>query len=583
VGNLAKDLTEGKKIENNLIFEIYLILVRMPMETTEHSPRVLIVGAGPVGQLAALLLGDSGIPSLLIDKRLATLSAPKAHAVNARTLEICDSIGISATRLRALGASANDGGDVRFVGTLTGPEFGCLPYERQDEGAFAATPYPLSNIPQPVFEGELEAKISEEALIDFRRGVECAALADRGDNVDAVLLTIESGEQHTQAFDYVIAADGAASGIRQALGIAMEGPEALAEYLMIHFTADLRHLTEGRRGVLYFLFDPEVSGALIAYDHASTWVLMHPWDPATESREDYDAARCLPLIEKALGQPLPEAVVENISPWTMSAQVAEAYRVGRVFLAGDAAHRIPPAGGLGLNSGAGDVQNLAWKLAAVLRGEAGDALLDSYAVERQPVARNNCEQSLENAAKLFDLLGALHGFEPEKTSARYAEVSANPDAFPELAQAVEAQRPHFDSFDLQLGYRYASGAIHEPAPLPTITDVSDYRPSWDAGAHFPHRWVQVNGKTVALQTLLSPSRFTLLCGPGAPDVALEPSIDRLSAGADYTDSDDWAAQTGLPAEGAVLIRPDGHIAARFPSVAAHDLSSVMNTILARSH
>ncbi|MEM1434901.1 MAG: FAD-dependent monooxygenase, partial [Pseudomonadota bacterium] len=127
------------------------------MKIADKTPRVLIVGAGPVGQLAALLLSRHGVPSMLIDKRLATLSAPKAHAVNARTLEICDSIGISAEHLRRLGARANEGGAVRFVGTLTGPEFGCLPYERQDEGALAATPFPLSNIPQPVFEEELIA------------------------------------------------------------------------------------------------------------------------------------------------------------------------------------------------------------------------------------------------------------------------------------------------------------------------------------------------------------------------------------------------------------------------------------------
>jgi hypothetical protein len=401
--------------------------------------------------------------------------------------------------------------------------------------------------------------------------------------VDAVLVTTASGDRHTHTFDYVIAADGAGSRIRQSLGIEMEGPDALADYLMIHFTADLRHLTEGRRGVLYFLFEPDVNGALIAYDHARTWVLMHPWSPGTENREDYDAARCRALIEKAVGHALPETVIENVSPWTMSAQVAAQYRKGRVFLAGDAAHRIPPAGGLGLNSGAGDAQNLAWKLATVLRGEAGAALLDSYEVERRPVARSNCEQSLNNAAKIFDLIAFLHGLEPEKTADRYAAVSADPGAFPELADVVEAQRPHFDSFNLQLGYRYASHAIHEPAPVPEITDVSDYRPSWDAGAHFPHRWVHKNGQTVPLQSLLSANRFTLLCGPTAGTPGTDSTIDQLRSGDDYEDSEAWESLTGLPAAGAVLIRPDGHIAARFQSVAADAVESVMHNILARSH
>ena len=552
------------------------------MNTTHSSPRVLIVGAGPVGQLAALLLSHHSVPSMLIDKRRTTLTAPKAHAVNARTLEICDSIGISAERLRALGSSANEGGEVRFVGTLTGPEFGCLPYERQDEGALQFTPYPLSNVPQPVFEKELLTKIKSDPRIDFRRGTECAELIDTGDHVKANLISTESTTHYSCSFDYVIAADGAGSGMRQSLGIDMEGPEALSEHLMIHFTADLRPVTEGRRGVLYFLFQPGVTGALIAYDHARTWVLMHQWNPATERREDYDDARCLALIEAAVGQPLPTTIIENVSPWTMSAQVAQHYRSGRIFLAGDAAHRIPPAGGLGLNSGAGDVQNLAWKLAAVLNQHAGAALLDTYEIERQPVARTNNEQSLKNAAKIFELIVALHGTEPDKTAERYEAVAADPGAFPELAEAVEAQRPHFDSFDLQIGYRYSSTAIHEPAAIPSITDVSNYQPSWDAGAHFPHRWVNKDGHTVPLQSLMSAAKFTLLSGPAGRSSAANAELDQLIFGSDFEDAEDWTSLTGLEAAGAILIRPDGHIAARLNAFTAAEVSSVMNEILARN-
>ncbi len=558
------------------------------MNSGNNSAQVLIVGAGPVGQLAALMLAYHGIPSVLIDKRERTLGAPKAHAINARTLEICESIGVSAQHLRTLGASANEGGEVRFVGTLTGTEFGCLPYERQDQGAFEFTPFPLSNIPQPVFEQELENHVLENNLIDFRRGVECTALNEVNDRVDATLVSLEKGgregaTQEIQSFDYAIAADGAGSKIRESLGIEMEGPEALAEYLMIHFSADLRPLTEGRRGVLYFLFEPGVRGTFIAYDQSNTWVFMHPWNPELEDRKDYDDQRCLALIENAVGQSLPETTVENVSPWTMTAQVAKQYRRGRIFLAGDAAHRIPPAGGLGINSGAGDVQNLTWKLAAVLHGEAGEGLLDTYEVERQPVARNNNEQSLKNAMKIFDLIVALHGTDPEATAERYAAVAADPGAYPELAQAVAAQKPHFDSFDLQLGYRYDSPAIHHPTPIPEITDVSDYQPSWDTGAHFPHRWVKKNGETQPLQSLFSASRFTLLCGPEAQLMEGDKLFDQLTFGGDFEDGEAWTSQTALADTGAVLIRPDGHIAARFNTVRSDEVKSVMTKILARGN
>jgi len=538
---------------------------------------VLIVGAGPVGQLAALMLADHGIPVKLVDKRRTTLSAPKAHAVNPRTLEICESLGVSATHLRELGASANDGGEVRFVGTLTGPEFGVLPYERQDEAAFEHTPFPLSNIPQPVFEEELTKALGQREGIEFTRGVECLDLADDGSVVMAELQESDTGNTTSEAFDYVIAADGAGSGVRQSLDIPMQGPEALQDYLMIHFSADLTPLTEGRRGVLYFLFEPGVNGVLIAYDQAKTWVLMQPWNPAEESLEDYDDARCHELIAAAVGQAVPEAVIENLSPWSMSAQIAETYRRGRIFLAGDAAHRFPPAGGLGLNTGAGDVQNLTWKLAAVLRGEAGEALLDTYEAERQPVAITNSEQSLNNAAKLFDLIIAIHGVEPEKTAERYARVSADPSACPELGEAVAAQRPHFDSFALQLGYRYNSPAISEPAPLPDIVDVADYQPSWAPGAHHPHLWVTAGGETRPLQSFFPANCFSLLCGPDQ-----ELKVDGITCvrfGHDFQCEQGWD-QTGMAGNAALLLRPDGHIAARLDHPTELAVQSVLSSILA---
>lgn len=549
--------------------------------STTHTPKVLIVGAGPVGQMAALMLAENGIASVLVDRRQETLTAPKAHAVNARTLEICESFGISASNLRSLGAAANEGGEVRFVSTLTGTEFGCLPYERQDEGAFEFTPFPLTNIPQPLFEAELVKKIHQMDLIDFQRGVECRDLVDSGSEVNASLVQLDSEQIDEASFDYVIAADGAGSRIRDALQINMEGPEALGSYLMIHFSADLTQLTEGRRGVLYFLFEPGVDGALIAYDHERTWVLMHPYDPASESLEKYDDATCLALIERAVGQALPETRIENVSPWVMSAQVAERYRSGRIFLAGDAAHRIPPAGGLGLNSGIGDVQNLVWKLSHVIRGESGDVLLDSYETERQPVARINNEQSLNNAAKIFDLILALHGLDPELTAQRFSDVKSNPVAFPEIADAVEAQRPHFDSFALQIGYCYESQAIFEAAPSPELSNVSDYQPSWLAGAHFPHRWVEVQGNTVPLQQLISPVNFTLLMGEAAKHSSGCSLIKLVRFGDDFQDQVTWTDLTGLPDEGALLIRPDGHIAARFELLDEKGLTAAMDQVLAR--
>lgn len=527
---------------------------------------VLIVGAGPVGEMAALLLARQGIRSWLIDRREKPATAPKAHAVNPRTLEICEALGVSAQALRAQGASANEAGWVRFVGTLKGPEFGCLPYERQDDKALEHTPFPLTNIPQPRFEAALEKAILAEPLIVMKRGVTCLEVAQHAAGVTATLEDNATGTLSKLEASYVIAADGAGSRLRSLLGIAMEGPEVLQNYVMIHFEADLSAMTDHCPGVLYFLFEPGISGVLIAFDRAQTWVLMHPYDPATEPADSFDAAKCKALVGKALGGQAASIDIRNISPWVMSAQIAEHYRQGRVFLAGDAAHRFPPTGGLGLNTGAVDAQNLAWKLAAVLKGEAGEALLDTYESERRPVAMVNSEQSLTNASKLFDLFGVLFGHDPARVPEHYAAIAANPAGAADLAAVVEAQRPHFDSFNLQLGYRYASQAIIGAPELQSgaQVNISRYEPSWQPGAHVPHRWVSHGGATKSLLDLLPVDRFLLIAGPQAGhwvDVAQTQHLGAIRHGTDFTDSSlPWSDLTGLDNMSAVLVRPDGHVA-----------------------
>lgn len=545
---------------------------------------VLIIGAGPAGQLSALSLARQGIASQIIDRRSAISTAPKAHAVNARTLEICQSLGIDAQAIRAAGASANDAGWVRFMGKLTGPEFGALPYERQDDGALASTPFPLTNIPQPKFEAILEKTLIADPLISFSRNATCTNLSQTPDGVSVTIEDAETGNTVQKSYAYVVAADGAGSPTRQALGIAMDGPEVIENFITIHFEADLRSLTDARPGVLYFLFDPDTQGALIAYDRANTWVLMHGYDPATETAADYTEARCRGLIAKAIGKTDIQVDIRNIGSWAMSAQVAESYRKGRVFLVGDAAHRFPPTGGLGLNTGAGDAQNLTWKLAAVLKGQASPQLLDTYEAERQPIAHINSEQSLTNASKIFDLIVLLHGLDPEKTAEHYAAVSADPSQVDGLQDVVEAQRPHFDSFNLQIGYRYASAALAGAEPLPPAAEIetSQFRPSWNIGEHVPHHWVSVKGVEASTHTMLAVDRFTMLTGPKANGAFQDTGADILlrQQGTDFGhDGFDWQDRTGLPETGAVLVRPDGHIAARFTG-AEENTSQLLKDALA---
>ncbi len=534
--------------------------------------QVLIVGAGPVGQMAALLLARHGVQSTIVDRRLERLSAPKAHAVNSRTLEICDAAGLSAEAVRSTGAPPDEAGWVRFASTLTGTHFGHLPYERQQDDVKDLTPFPLSNIAQPDFEELLEAELTRCPQVTHLRGTECTSVTQTADGVMASVTSTKT-EAEKICCRYVIAADGANSPIRSALGVKLEGPEDLQHNMMIHFEADLRPLVADRPGILYFLFEPDAQGALIAYDQGKTWVLMHGFDPAITSPDTFDDATCIALVEKAVGASLPDLKIKNAGPWSMCAQVAEHYRQGRIFLAGDAAHRFPPTGGLGLNTGIGDAQNIAWKIAAVENGWAGEALLETYEEERRPVAQINTEQSLENAGKIFELFGALYGPDPEKTRERFDALCQDPAAFPELAPAIEIQRPHFDSLNLQLGYRYVSDALidAEPVDKSTPIDISRYEPSTQTGAILPHQWVKQSGDTKSLLSLIPMDRFTLLVGPDggawAELVATAPvPISLLVDGLEYEAGTSWSDFTGLPDQGALLIRPDRHIAHRYASV-----------------
>jgi len=536
--------------------------------------QVLIIGAGPIGMLAGLLLAQQGVRSIIVDRRFERLDAPKAHAVNPRTIEICDAAGLSGALVRSHGADPAIAGHVRFVRTMAGTEFGCLPYERLTDDAFTITPFPLVNMSQPKFEGLLASALQQHDHAGLLRGATCTALEEGDDQVIATIALRGTAAPLTIKADYVIAADGAGSPTRDALGIAMEGPEALENFIMIHCDGDLSSVTNGRSGVLYFTMDPDNPGTFIFYDDNKSWVFMHPFDPNQDPVDNFDETRCRTAVVQALGTDDVNFTIRNISPWTMSAQVATAYRKGRIFLAGDAAHRFPPSGGLGLNTGAGDVHNLAWKLVHVLQGTAAPSLLDTYEQERRPVAQNNSTQSLMNAAKMFELIAALYGPDPEQAADYFEAICSDPDQ-EAIKNGVDAQRPHFDSIRLQLGYRYASTALIDAEDTPdTETDISIYEPSYAVGALVPHEWINDDQ---SIKTALPADRFSIVHGPDGD--AWATAHDAVHAHRYHTC---WKDKTGLNNDGAILVRPDGHIAARYqslPTDPAATIAADIQTIL----
>jgi len=376
---------------------------------------------------------------------------------------------------------------------------------------------------------------------------------------------------------WLIAADGAASPVRKRLGILPIGPDRLQSFVMIHFEANLRALVGQRSGVLYWTTAPGATGTFVAHDIGSTWVYMHPWDPDQESVEHYTPTRCADIVRGAMGTDAHPFTIRTVRAWTMTAQVAERFRERRIFLVGDSAHRFPPTGGLGLNTGVQDAHNLVWKIAAVEAGWAPDALLDTYEVERRPVAQHNADVSLQNAMRLGEVYQAL----------------AEPDASGDnLRAAIANQAEHFDMLGLQLGFIYESGAIaNDDNEKPTPgSSVRDYVPTAYPGARVPHAWVTRAGVRVSTLDLFPYDRFTLVTGPaGQPWIeamAGSAPVDHVVVGRDIVDArGQWMTLLGIDADGALLIRPDQHVAWRSRHAVANPaaaLSGALATILSHS-
>lgn len=534
--------------------------------TTTQSPqlaRVVIAGGGVVGVTLALLLARRGVATVVLERDAEPRTLPRAHAVNPRTMEILRELSIDLEQLRGIAAPQELTSEVRFVTTLTGVCFGALPYERQgpDIGDLAATG--TLNIPQPALESVLFDRAAVEPLIELRRGHEW--LSARQDDGEVTSTVRGPGGDYRIASRFLVAADGAGSTVRTQLGVAMTGVANIASAVSMTFAADLTDVVRTRPGVLNWVLAPALKGTLLAYLPDGLWCYNIALPPGRVDMSGFTPELALGHIRAALGPGADHIAVEVIAstPWTLNAEVAQHYRIGNIFLTGDAAHRFPPTGGLGLNTGLQDAHNLAWKLAAVLAGWAPPSLLSSYEAERQQVARRNADQSLTNlsAIRSLDILNpAAHD---EATAAAFVADPANADV---IADVVERQRPHFDSVALQLGYSY------DPDE-PEIADVTDFSPRATVGRRLPHGWLDVDVTRTPVLDLIDDAAFTVLlldaCEPPEINPRYPVTVVRLNR--DAPDVADWMKAVDLTEVTAVLIRPDGHILdlARDPRQLAH--------------
>ncbi len=537
---------------------------------TPNDEIVLIVGGGPSGCAQALLLAKFGIRTVIVERLTSRSFAPKAHAMSPRTLEICRSLGLDFDKIKAPALSREDGESVYFLPRLDAPVLGKVPYERQDDGALDFTPTPLINIPQPNFEEILLEAVENCPLTELRRGHTWENAKENSSGVTSDINT-QDGSYSIDS-TYVIAADGAGSPVRKNLGIGMTGDANVMACMSITFSADLRKEVADRPGVIYWLTDPACNWTLLCYDPEKLWCLICLMPYKELDTSIYTEEYCLELIRKAVGFEMDDLEFKFAIPWTMNSEIAESYRKSRFFLIGDAAHRFPPSGGLGLNTGMLEANNLAWKIAGVMKGWATDKLLASYEDESLPIATQNANQSLANAKRL-DALSEL---------SCPAEIWQSDEAFSEwlneggrqerINEAVEIQRQHFNSIGLQLGFSYSEEYTG---------DVEVFVPRADVGFRMPHTWLTKDSQKISTLDLLDPTAFTIISGPESGNwSALCEEIGvpchTVILNGEYDGAKAWLESIELPKAGALIVRPDGHILAKALDASAQSTEDVKN-------
>jgi 2,4-dichlorophenol 6-monooxygenase len=394
---------------------------------------VLVIGGGPVGLVASGLLSRHGIEHVVVERRRETQRAPAAHVLRRRPMEILAGLGVG-DEIRAAGASL----PIDFITwcvTLGGAEVARLDLRPPDPATGARPPPPWTNCPQNRLEPILLRSAMRRPEATLVRGAECLEVAQTADAVRARVRS-EDGRERAIEAAWAIAADGAGSGTRRALGIAIEGPGPFGRFSMVHFEADLGPWIESRPGPIFWLLNPESPGCLIVHDPARSHVLMLP------GREEEDDAAALPArLAAALDVPVTPKIL-SVDRWSPHVQVAARYRAGRVFLAGDAAHRFPPTGGLGLNTGIQEVADLVARLAAVETGRADAARLDGYEAACRPVALANAAESFENMKRLGEISRVL-GVWPDRAGLERRLASLGAAERRQLDDAIESQRSHF--------------------------------------------------------------------------------------------------------------------------------------------
>jgi 2-polyprenyl-6-methoxyphenol hydroxylase-like FAD-dependent oxidoreductase len=513
----------------------------------DHEIPVVFAGGGLVGLSTAMFLAQHGIPSLAVERLHRASQLPRAAHFHMRTLEMFRSAGIEdEVRAQSLKEFEPEGSIV-LMDTLAGKVLAEF-VPSLNAGVDAFSPCRRLFVTQPGLEPILRRR-AEKTGARVLSGHEVVGFTQDAGGVTTTISNVDTGEQQTIRSKYLVGADGAHSKTRELAGIEFDGRGVFSNSVTIYFKAPLAPLLVGKNfSVIYvknehlsgfFRLDRDQQSGFLAINTVGDTGRPEAASPANDVREETLVAH----LRRAAGVDDLPVTITGVARWRATADVARRFRDGRVFLAGDAAHLMPPNGGYGGNTGIHDGHNLAWKLALVLKGIAGPALLDTYEAERRPAA----------------------AFTVEQAYTRYVTRTA-----PYLGK--KDFQPLADDFDIEIGYLYGADVVHEHPSR------SRGRP----GSRAPHLWIARDGTRISTLDLFRGS-FVLLTGSegrawlDAASTAAAP-FPGLQLDAHRIVEPEFPDAYGISPSGATLVRPDGFVAARWSSASASPAEDVTHEL-----
>ena len=582
----------------------------------EIDTDVLIIGTGPAGSAMSALLATYGVDNMVVNRYRWLANTPRAHITNQRTMEVLRDLGREVEAEAYMHATEQDlMGENVFCESLAGEEIGRMrswgthPLTRAQHQL--SSPCHMNDLPQTFME-PLLYKTACSRGSQGRMSTEYLSHEQDAEGVTTTLRDRLAQREFKVRSRYLIGADGGNSLVAEHIDAPIEGKMGVGGSMNILFRADLSKYVAHRPSVLYWVMQPgaDVGGIGMGLVRMirpwNEWLIVWGYD-INEPTPEVDAAFATNVARQLVGDPELEIELISANTWTVNNAYATELQRGRVFIMGDAAHRHPPSNGLGSNTSIQDAYNLAWKLAAVLKGQAGAGLLASYNAERAPVAQQivtRANQSIAEFGPIFEALGMTGGTDYAKIKASMtARTDATATAAKQravLREAIAFKKYEFDAHGVEMNQRYKSQAVVTDGQMEPTFDLDAelyFQPTTWPGARLPHAWVYEHDSGAKHSTLDLCGRglFTVLTGIGGEAwcVAAETVGKELNTSIRchvigprqrYVDHvGEWARAAEISDSGCLLVRPDQHVAWRLEELASDpeaELRRVLRSILA---